>query len=270
VTAPDGQLIAAAELPCQVCGRRPTTLIAVSRNLGLIVLRRYWTYQAPLCREHGTQLAANWLLATLLMGWWGVISFFMNFGAVAKDVGALRAARRLALPGSAILPAGFGAGSAPVPASPLVPRGQLALAGAAILLIGGALVYEANFGPKPVGNLAVGDCFDEPSTAGVITQVPHRPCDQAHTAEVFAIVTYPDGQSGTYPSDAEFLSAASAQCGPAFDTYTAGGGGLAATVDLLFMTPTTEGWSSGDRTLVCYLRAPAGQTLRQSLRSATQ
>ena len=264
---PEGSTTSPAMLPCQVCGRGPTALITVSRNVGMLFMRRYSAYSAPLCRDHGSQLARNWLVATLLMGWWGIISFFVNFGLVAADLSSLRTARRLAPTGSVIIPAGFGMSGSVSAGIPLVSRARLALAAAGIVVVVVAGAVNATFGPKSPGDLVVGDCFDEPGNTGVITEVPHHPCSQAHTAEVFAIVTYAGGQGG-YPTDAEFQAFAMAQCGPAFDSYTGGGGGLAATVDLAYLSPTTTGWSNGDRTIVCYLVAPAGQTLIQSLRSS--
>lgn len=224
-------------LPCRVCGRGPTAVISVSRNLGMLVVRRSWNYSAPPCRDHGSQLARNWLLATLIMGWWGLISFFVNFGAIATDLKALRTARRLSPAGSVIVPAGFGMAGSASAVLPQVSGTRLTLVAAGIVavIIGGVLY--ATFGPKSAGALVVGDCFDEPLTTGVISDVQHHPCFQAHTAEVFAVVSSTGAQSGTYPTEAEFQAFAAAQCGPALDTYTGGGGGVAATVDLAYLTP---------------------------------
>src|SRR5262249_20277090 len=157
--------------------------------------RRYWRYQAPLCRDHGTKLAANWLLATLITGWWGLISFFMNLGAVAADVRALLIARRLAPVGSVILPGQFGnAGSGTLPT---VSGRMLGLAGLVLAGLIVAVAADLTFGPKQASALEVGDCFDEPATAGEVDEVPHHPCTQSHTAEVFAILTYTS--SSDYP-----------------------------------------------------------------------
>jgi len=204
------------------------------------------------------------------MGWWGFISFFVNFGSIAQDLRALRAARRLPPAGSVIPSGGFGTASLASPAVlPQVSRVQLGLAAAVILSAVIFAFVNATLGPKSVFELAAGDCFDAPSTSGSLSEVPHRPCAMAHTAEVFGVVAYPGGQNGTYPSDAEFEAFASTQCGPAFDVYTGGGGGLAATVDVLYMSPSADGWAGGDRTLLCVLEAPSGQTLSQSLRATT-
>jgi hypothetical protein len=75
-------------------------MIDLERNVGMVVLRTWYRYRAPLCREHGMALAREWLIKTLVLGWWGVISFFFNFMAVAKDMQAWRLATRLPPPGS--------------------------------------------------------------------------------------------------------------------------------------------------------------------------
>lgn len=260
----------AANLGCYVCGRGPAAPISVSRGLGMLVMRRHWTYRAPLCREHGSQLARNWLLATVLMGWWGIISFFVNFGFVATDVRALLAARRLAPPSLVVGPRNVGPdGQVVEPSLPLVAHTRLGLmAGIIVIVLIGYVALNA-FGPKDVRSLAVGDCFDPPATSGDISQVTSRPCSVAHTAELFDIVTYSGGSAGTYPTDAELQSFVSSQCGPAAVTYTGGGGGLAATVDIAYLFPNADGWAAGNHTVMCYLEAPTGQTLSQSLRSTS-
>ena len=120
-------------LPCYICGRGPTAVLSITRGLGMIFLRREWTYKAPLCRDHGTAIARNWLVATLLMGWWGIISFFVNWLAVIQDVNAWRQARALAPAGSVIVPGSFG-WTAPVE-NPHVPRVQLVGFGALIVAL---------------------------------------------------------------------------------------------------------------------------------------
>ena len=275
-----GSMDASSRTPCAVCGRAPTAPIRVTRNVGMVVLRRSWSYGAPLCRDHGSAIAGNWLVATLLMGWWGIISFFTNCGAIATDIGALRAAHRLAPAGSLLAAprtAIDGVEGSPVPAAgaapatlPAVSRRQLGLVGAGIVGFAGLMLVGAVFGPKSVGDLAVGDCFDEPSLATTISEVPHHPCTMAHTAEVFDVVTYAGTQAGLYPSEDAFAAFAASRCGPEFNRYTGGGGGLAASVDLAYMTPTSDGWAHGDHRVVCYLVAPSGQTLTQSLRAASQ
>jgi hypothetical protein len=55
----------------------------------MIVVQRFYKLQVPLCRRHGQLLAAKWLLWTLVQGWWGYISFFVNVFDIGTDVIAL-------------------------------------------------------------------------------------------------------------------------------------------------------------------------------------
>lgn len=74
---------------------------------------RFATVRAPFCRDHGIVLAKQYLRRTLVEGWWGIFSPILNWFAIATDVRALRAARRLpfpvgtgsAAPGTSVLPA---------------------------------------------------------------------------------------------------------------------------------------------------------------------
>ena len=46
------------------------------------------------------------------------------------------------------------------------------------------------------GDLAVGDCFDAPTLEGqTVSDVQHHPCTEAHTGEVFAVVTQSRGST---------------------------------------------------------------------------
>lgn len=80
---------------CIVCGRRPAALIKVERNVGMILMRTWHTTDGPFCRDHGVANAKRYLLLTLLLGWWGIRSFFINFMAIATDVNALKKAQGL-------------------------------------------------------------------------------------------------------------------------------------------------------------------------------
>jgi hypothetical protein len=96
-------------LVCQVCGRRPATLLKVRRHVGMIVMQRFVSARAALCRDHGVALAKDFLRKTLVQGWWGLISFFVNFYAVYTDLVALSQARKLPAP----------VGAAPSPSPPI-------------------------------------------------------------------------------------------------------------------------------------------------------
>ncbi len=85
----------------RVCGRIPARTLKLRRHVGMVVLQKFFKVEMPLCNEHGRELAKSWLGKTLVQGWWGVISFFVNFFAVYTDVVALSQASRL---GDPVLP----------------------------------------------------------------------------------------------------------------------------------------------------------------------
>ncbi len=78
---------------CSVCGKRPAQVVRVERNVGMILMHTYYKSDGPFCREHALSSARKYLLLTLLLGWWGIRSFFVNFKAVGTDVRALYLAR---------------------------------------------------------------------------------------------------------------------------------------------------------------------------------
>jgi hypothetical protein len=281
-------------LGCQICGRGPAAMITLDRQVGMIVLSRHWHYRAALCRDHGSRLAREWLIQTCLFGWWGVISFALNVAAVAVDVQALRIARRLAPAGSmavtplpptapGTLPAAgpgpmWGQQSDPAPAvAPAQPRFRhprlvalmlLGVVAAVALLAGPGLLSTANHGVGFATDLKVGDCFDVPSAQSTgVLGVERHPCTEAHTAEVFALITYPAVVAATYPADTAFDTFAAAQCQAAFQTYTGVPFQQATSLGGGFLWPASDGWSNGDRTVTCYLEGASGQTLTQSMRS---
>ena len=102
------------------------------------------------------------------------------------------------------------------------------------------------------GSLAVGDCFDEPSTpTETVEEVQHHPCTDPHDGEVFYIGNY-EPSTGTYPSDDEFLAFINDRCTGAFNTYTGLDYTTAQELDFAAFTPTSAGWGNGDRKVMCY------------------
>jgi len=86
------------QLACQVCGRHPAALLKLRRHVGMILMQRFVSARAALCRDHRVALAKEFLRKTLVQGWWGLISFFVNFYAVYTDLMALSQARKLGPP----------------------------------------------------------------------------------------------------------------------------------------------------------------------------
>ena len=100
--------------PCVVCGRVPTRDESIRRHVGMIVMQRFVKLRQPLCRDHGIEITNTYLRKTLIEGWWGFVSFFLNFLTVGNDLVVLFRYRSLAEPQGA----GFGPVPAPGPVAP--------------------------------------------------------------------------------------------------------------------------------------------------------
>lgn len=110
-------------------------------------------------------------------------------------------------------------------------------------------------GNADVFSLRVGDCFDDDSMTGEISDVPVVPCGESHDNEVYYAFEMP---AGDWPGDTAIDEAALEQCDPQFATFV----GLSyaeSTLDWFPITPTQDGWESiGDHEILCAIWDPAG------------
>lgn len=68
------------QLGCQRCGARaPSTGVRFFRNTGMIIMFRWETLAAQSCRACAMRDFAGMTAWTLALGWWGLISFFLNW-----------------------------------------------------------------------------------------------------------------------------------------------------------------------------------------------
>lgn len=73
---------------CQACGvEAPTKYVAFYQNIGMLVMRFSGGTEGYLCKSciHGTFWKHT--LTSLFLGWWGIISFFVNFFFILNNVG---------------------------------------------------------------------------------------------------------------------------------------------------------------------------------------
>ncbi|MDX6274832.1 MAG: hypothetical protein QOJ92_2042 [Frankiales bacterium] len=73
-------------LSCQVCHRAPAMEIHVRRHVGMVLLMRFVSWRGVVCREHGLMITKEFLKKTLVQGWWGYLSFVINWFVIAKDL----------------------------------------------------------------------------------------------------------------------------------------------------------------------------------------
>lgn len=117
-------------------------------------------------------------------------------------------------------------------------------------------------GTVSVADLAVGDCFDV-GGGDEVSQVDAAPCSEAHQYELFHVATWRDGDG--FPSQDAMDDFVVNECGPAFSAYL-GAGTATAALDVIFFTPTEDGWEDGDRVFQCAVYDTTNAELTGSLR----
>jgi Septum formation len=126
-------------------------------------------------------------------------------------------------------------------------------------------------GTVTVEDLRVGDCFNAGEFSegedAEVSDVDGVPCDAPHAFEVFAVADY-DGS--TYPAtQAQFEAAFDAVCVGPFEDYV----GMAYADSVLWasaITPTEDGWNSGDREFICHLHNEDASPITGSQRGANR
>lgn len=134
------------------------------------------------------------------------------------------------------------------------------------LIAGGAFIFRDRITGN-AGDLAVGDCFDEPARETEVKDVQHHPCTESHTSEVVFVGDVPGGDDA-YPTETQFLDFVRTECVTAFNSYTGVDFDSDPTLEMGYFIPTAEGWRSGDHEMICYgLRLDGGATT-QSIKKA--
>ena len=100
-----------------------------------------------------------------------------------------------------------------------------------------------------VFELEVGQCFDDPDSFDEVSNVEIVECATAHDNEVYELFDIPDGD---FPGTTTVEEAAVEGCLAAFDPYV-GRDYASSSLDVRYLVPTEDTWSSGDREVVCVL-----------------
>ena len=147
-----------------------------------------------------------------------------------------------------------------IPRAVLVSAAMVVVAGLAFLIWRGAS------GRSPA-SLVVGDCFDVPTASQRIEDIRGLACDAPHGGEVFHVydASIP---AAAYPKDADWEAMIYPVCDPVFEAYT--GTPVAERLDIgyLFLVPTADRWTAGDRRVTCFITPPDGTKLTRSYRAA--
>jgi Septum formation len=147
-----------------------------------------------------------------------------------------------------------------------VPR--VLLLGVGIVVVAGiAVIVWLGASTRSPANLLVGDCFDVPTAAERIEDIRPRPCGGPHGGEAFHIydATLP---GTTYPADATWEATIYPVCDPAFEAYTGTAVGDRLDIEYLFLVPTANRWTAGDRRVTCFITSLDGSPLSRSHRAA--
>lgn len=115
------------------------------------------------------------------------------------------------------------------------------------------------------GGLSVGDCFDPPAATGQTAKnIQHHPCSDPHGGEVIFVGTITDVTD--LPTDEQLQVFIGDNCLPAYAAYT--GADLFTTdgADMGYFSPTADGWSNGDRGVICYATRLDGAPTKGSVR----
>ena len=189
VEASPAQAPATAPDACTYCGRQPSAQLKIRSGTGMVFLSQWRKIEGRYCRDCGSALATHELNRTMTRGWFGIVSFFMNWYAVALDVIALRKAKALpSATGTAIKP--------PVAAgAPLWKRAGLYVTVAVLVVVGGYGVREVT---KSEAAAFGGKCITVDVTTNKVKAVG---CDEDHVGKVVAVVNSlsecPEGVDGT-------------------------------------------------------------------------
>ena len=141
---------------------------------------------------------------------------------------------------------------------------------AIVVVIGvGAFVFRDRLSGA-AADLGVGECFDQPAAnLERIEDVQHHPCVESHDAEVFHVFDHPAAADGAYPSDEAWAEIVFPRCDGPFSAYTGQSATVAGELTYSMYTPTEDGWSEGDREVICFLYRTDGTAMTTSSRVAT-
>jgi hypothetical protein len=191
------------------------------------------------------------VVADLLLLAWAVLTMLVAHRLVRRDEARAQVVLRDPTPvgGSAV--------------SGLVGAGAVGL----VALLAGLLAFAPNTEAQTeevdeaegilATDLATGDCVDYPSEFDqplsvdpiVVLGFERRPCDEAHDAEVIALVRHPAGPEAEYPGDSVVLKDALELCLDEFEPVV-GISYMASSLDILTLSPR-DSWAFGDREIAC-------------------
>jgi Septum formation len=105
---------------------------------------------------------------------------------------------------------------------------------------------------ESVFNADVGECIEEPESAGNIEDFDEVDCDEDHFGEIFLLVEH-EGDDDDFPGSDELQEEAAEECqGEEFEDYTDTEYSESA-IFVAQVNPSEESWGEGDRETICIL-----------------
>ncbi len=110
----------------------------------------------------------------------------------------------------------------------------------------------AGCGSAAPNDLKVGACLGQlPSGDTTVTSVSTADCAKPHAAEVYQVFNWTGSEGNdSYPGDTAVGDKAQTGCSDAFQPYV-GTDITASTLDVYWLSPTSDSWKNGDRTYIC-------------------
>jgi hypothetical protein len=72
---------------CQNCGRAAETKhVVYYQNIGVLVMRFFRQAKGNFCRDCSSRFFWRYTLTTLVLGWWGIISFFVTLFVLGNNI----------------------------------------------------------------------------------------------------------------------------------------------------------------------------------------
>jgi hypothetical protein len=90
---------------CRACGRVPAQVFPIRRHVGMILMQQFIKVKVPLCRDHALETTKQFTVKTLWQGWWGYISFFVNWFVLASNLIVLSKVKSMPAPQAPAVPA---------------------------------------------------------------------------------------------------------------------------------------------------------------------
>lgn len=141
-------------------------------------------------------------------------------------------------------------------------KGLVAASVALLVVLGAGCGLLGN----DVATADVGDCINNSTAAGSISEFDVVDCDETHTAELIVKFDMPDGD---FPGQQAIQEAFIEECtGSAFEDYV-GAPYAESDLDIFPVTPTEQTWDQADdREVLCFVAPVDGSNLEESVKGS--